>query len=327
MLKFVSWVASIFILISFIAFSAGLWCYTEFVSPTTKSNSTIVLVEKGSGIGGISNTLFEKRVIPNPIIFELSARIFSSGRVFQAGEYSIPEFSSPRQIVNIFQSGNTVVRRFTAAEGLNTQEIINLVRQTEGLIGKVTIPTAEGELLPETYHFSYGDTRDSILARMKKAMRGTLDELWPRRQGGLPVLTKNDAVILASIVEKETGLPLERARVAGVFINRLRLGMRLQSDPTVIYGLTLGLRSLGRSLNRSDLKEFSIYNTYLNNGLPPSPISNPGRAAINAVLNPIKTKDLYFVADGSGGHVFSSSLSEHNENVRAWRKKIHKKVD
>jgi UPF0755 protein len=211
-------------------------------------------------------------------------------------------------------------------EGLYTAEILGHLRRTDGLTGIVRETPKEGELLPETYHYNFGDNRNDLVRRMKVAMKNVSEELWLLREVGLPIKTPLEAIILASIVEKETGLVEERRRVASVFINRLRLGMRLQSDPTVIYGLTNGNRRLSRPLKRKDLKSLNPYNTYLNKGLPPGPIANPGRASIKAVLNPIESTDLYFVADGKGGHAFSKTLSEHNKNVKVLRKLEREKM-
>jgi len=212
-----------------------------------------------------------------------------------------------------------VERKLTVPEGLTVMEILALVRAADGLQGTITLHPDEGTLLPQTYFYSYGDSRDAVVQRMRKAMDETLDELWPGRQDDLPIGSKRQALILASIVEKETGIPDERPRVAAVFVNRLRLGMRLESDPTVSYGMTLGRKPLGRDLTRADLQAPTPYNTYTNAGLPPGPIANPGRATIEAALNPAKTKDLYFVADGSGGHAFAATLDQHNRNVANWR--------
>ncbi|MEM6650198.1 MAG: endolytic transglycosylase MltG, partial [Pseudomonadota bacterium] len=204
-------------------------------------------------------------------------------------------------------------------EGLTTRQIIARLKEAPMLVGEVTIELKEGDLLPETYSYQRGDNRDSIIERMKEAHDDVLAVLWETRAEGLPLDTPEEAVILASIVEKETGIAAERPRVAGVFINRLNKGMRLQSDPTIIYGLTGG-EPLGRGIRLSELRKETPYNTYVIRGLPPTPIANPGRDALAAVLNPLETNDLYFVADGTGGHVFATNLAQHNRNVAKWRR-------
>jgi UPF0755 protein len=218
-------------------------------------------------------------------------------------------------------AGRTVVRKLTVPEGLTTAEIVGLVATADGLDGEVPekLPS-EGELLPDTYHFSFGDGRAQMLQRMANEMRRTMAELWPARAEGLPFQTPYEALVLASIVEKETAIGSERARVAAVFVNRLRRGMKLDADPTVIYAVTHGQRPLGRELTRADLQIDDPYNTYRNVGLPPGPIANPGRAAMEAALNPANTDDIYFVADGSGGHVFARTYDEHLRNVAKWRR-------
>ncbi|HSR71798.1 MAG TPA: endolytic transglycosylase MltG, partial [Kiloniellales bacterium] len=201
-----------------------------------------------------------------------------------------------------------------------SQEAVTLIEQAEYLDGEIETVPPEGSLLPETYHYSRGDRREAVLERMRAALTDALAELWPRRVEGLPLSSPREAVILASIVEKETGLAEERPMIASVFYNRLRGGMRLQSDPTVVYGLAGGSGALGRPLTRADLQTPTPFNTYLIDGLPPEPISNPGRAAIEAVLQPAETEYLYFVADGNGGHRFAETLAEHNRNVAEWRR-------
>ena len=229
--------------------------------------------------------------------------------------------------MSVFHSGKTVVRRLTIPEGFNVHEVRKLLIQVEGLRGNISEPFQEGELLPETYHYSFGDTRNSLVKRIKLTMQSTIKRLWPKREQGLPITKVSQFIILASIVEKETGLNEERRRVAAVFLNRLRLGMPLQSDPTVIYGLTKGRGNLGRPLTRKDLRDSNPFNTYVNKGLPPAPISNPGEESIKAVLNPVESEELYFVANGEGGHFFSKTLKDHNKNVAKWRKsQIDKKV-
>ena len=237
----------------------------------------------------------------------------------KAGEFAFSHGVSAKGAAQVLINGKTVTRRLTIAEGLTAFQVFDQLVATNGLEDTFDVPL-EGSVLPETYYFSYGDTRSELIKRMVRAMDNNLNRLWQERASGLPFKEPNEALILASIVEKETGVKAERARIAGVFINRLKKGMRLQSDPTVVYGLSKGDGPLGRSLMRADLKKKTPYNTYTINGLPPGPICNPGLAAIRAVLNPQYTDELYFVADGKGGHVFAKNLKEHNRNAAKWRK-------
>jgi UPF0755 protein len=202
---------------------------------------------------------------------------------------------------------------------MTTPEVLELVRKTEALTGDITLDVKEGDLLPETYFYSRDDTRDGLLLRMKEAMDKTLDEAWRKRAAGLPLANKREALILASMIEKETAVPSERTRVAAVFINRLRRRMKLESDPTTIYGLTEGKAPLGRDLTRADLQSNTPFNTYVIAGLPRGPICNPGRASIVAATNPARDRSLFFVADGQGGHAFALTVPEHNRNVERWR--------
>ena len=314
------WIVVLIVLTFLVIGVSGFWGYSTLIQSGSLRVDTVVIIPKGSGIDFISRLLSRKGIIKQTTVFKIAVLVLGLEKVIQAGEYSIPKGSSPIDILKILRSGKTVVRRFLAVEGLHTSEILKRVRETDGLIGKVTEFTKEGELLPETYHFSFGDSRNDLVKRMKVSMKNTLHNLWSFRKPGLPLATMEEAIILASIVEKETGLTGERPRIARVFINRLNLGMRLQSDPTVIYGLTKGLYKFRRPLSKKDLKKASTYNTYLNEGLPPGPIANPGRASIEAVLNPTDGEELYFVADGKGGHAFSTNLKEHNKNVTKWRK-------
>jgi UPF0755 protein len=263
--------------------------------------------------------LQEAGIIGNALAFRIDARLQGRAAGLKAGEYQFAPGSSIRDAIALLQSGKTYQRKITIPEGLMSFEIVSLLDKEETLTGKVDTLPPEGSLLPETYMFSYGDTRQSVIDRMKKSMQDTIGALWQGREEGFS-LSQHETVVLASVVEKETGLAAERPRVAGVFFNRLRKGIPLQSDPTVIYALTLGQSTLGRLLTTADLKKPSPYNTYLASGLPPTPIANPGKAALEAVLHPEKNDYIYFVANGSGGHAFSRTLKEHNDNVAKWRR-------
>ena len=279
-----------------------------------------VIIHKGARTIEIASRLKQAGVILDAKRFGWGLRLFADPKPLRAGEFAFKPAMSAAQVIAHLQTGKTVIRKVTIAEGLSNLEIADTLAKTPGLTGLLEPIPTEGRLLPETYHFSYGDSRAGLVKRMRQAMTRLLTEAWPNRGRDLPLKTPAEALVLASIVEKETGVASERRRVAGVFINRLRIGMRLQSDPTVIFGITKGREPLGRSITKSDLRTETAYNTYVIKGLPPGPITNPGRAAILAVLNPADTKELYFVATGFGGHAFARTLREHNRNVAQWRK-------
>ena len=295
------------------------WGYTTFHAPGPGERETVVLVPKGAGLNTIAALLQEHRIIRYPAIFVWGTRAYGEGRAIRAGEYAFQPGASPRQVLTVLTVGKTVLRRLTIPEGLSAYEVAALINGADGLQGTVPVPD-EGSVLPETYSYEHGESRARVLERMQAAMRETLAQLGKSRAKNLPLTDPQQAVVLASIVEKETGVPTERARVAAVFVNRLRRGMRLQSDPTVVYGITLGEGPLGRPISRKDLDTDHPYNTYRIPALPPGPIANPGRDALVAVMHPAETDEFYFVADGTGGHVFAKTLSEHNRNVVRWRK-------
>ena len=295
------------------------WGYGQFTQPGPAGSEVTLVLPRGGGLIDIARRLETAGVISDARLFVVGVRLHDRQGDLKAGEYRLDAGVSMRGVMDVLVDGITVVRRLTIPEGLLTSEIIALVAKADGLDGEITTTPGEGRLLPETYHYSYGDDRTALIARMTAAMDAALAELWSKRDPDLPLQSPDEALVLASIVEKETAVPGERAHIAGVFVNRLKRGMRLQSDPTVAYGLTNGARPLDRPLSRRDLTSKTAYNTYVIKRLPPGPIANPGRAAIAAVMRPLATKDLYFVADGSGGHAFARTFAEHQKNVRRWR--------
>lgn len=297
-----------------------LWSRAEAPGPSTLE--TVVVIPQGAGVANIAARLDAAGVVDGTWPFRLTARLLDADKTLRAGEYAFPPAVSITGALALLQSGKTVARYLTVPEGLTTAEVLSLVNQAEALSGLATSADARGEgrLLPETYHHSLGDDRGALVRRMAAAMQIALAEAWGQRDDGLPLRSADEMLILASIVEKETAVPAERSMVAGVFLNRLRRGMRLQSDPTVVYGLNDGAGPLGRPLSRADLKTAHAHNTYVIDGLPPTPIANPGRESLLAVAHPAVTDALYFVADGSGGHVFAETLQAHNRNVAKWRR-------
>jgi UPF0755 protein len=305
------------------AAAAGWWGYRQFTAPGPLTADRTVVVPRGSSIATIAGLLADEGVIENRLVFRMGVRLFGRQKPLRAGEYLFAAGVSPQGAMQQMIEGRQVQHRLTIAEGLTNRETLELVAGAPGLSGDapdLASMGGEGALLPETYFFLLGDSRGDLVGRMKTAMEQALAELWPGRAEGLPFKDPKEALVLASIVEKETGLPEERPHVAAVFLNRLAKGMALQSDPTVIFAITQGRSKLDRPLTAKDLAIDSPFNTYLVPGLPPAPICNPGRAAIEAVLHPAQSDDLYFVADGTGGHVFAKTLAEHNRNVAAWRK-------
>jgi UPF0755 protein len=298
----------------------GLWAVWTYRGPgpeATAGEISSVVLRRGAGLNEIASSLERAGVIRSGAIFKAAAQVTGVARDLKAGEYEFASGASMARVLDDIRAGRVVRHQVTIPEGATSEMVIEMLNAEEALTGLAPTPP-EGTVLPETYDFQRGEDRAAVLQRMMDARDKLLAALWAQRQPGLPVTTPEEAVILASIVEKETGVASERPQVASVFTNRLRKGMRLESDPTIIYGITKG-RPLGRGIRRSELERDTGYNTYLIDGLPPTPIANPGRQSLEAVLNPPRTDDLFFVADGTGGHAFSRTYDEHRANVARWR--------
>ncbi len=298
----------------------ALWSIWAFKGPgptARTGSSTDVVLRQGASLPEIASALGRVHVIGSPPLFMAAAQLTGDARHLKAGEYDFPSRSSMQRVLTTIIAGDVVRHPVTIPEGVTSETATAILMRAPFLVGVAPV-APEGAILPETYEVQRGEDRSAVLQRMMNARDTLLASLWARRRSDLPFLTAEEAVILGSIVEKETALPDERPRIAAVFVNRLQKGMRLESDPTVIYGLTGG-RPLGHGLRASELAEPTPYNTYLIAGLPPTPIGNPGRASLAAVLDPPRTNEMYFVADGGGGHVFSVSLDEHLRNVARWR--------
>lgn len=301
------------------AYGGYRWLQAEFVAPGPAMEETVILLPRGAGLVRISNQLEAAGLVDDARLFRAAVTLEGDERALRAGEYAVPAQSSMAQIYELLRSGRTLQHPVTFAEGLTSAMIVAVLEQADVLTGEITEVPAEGTLLPETYLVDRGTAREVVLNRMRAEQQALLDELWPHRAEGLPFETREQAIILASVVEKETGVASERPEVAAVFVNRLRRGMRLESDPTIIYGITRG-EPLGRGLRRSELDNAAnAWNTYQNDGLPPTPIANPGSESIAAVLNPAESRALFFVADGTGGHAFAATYAEHQRNVARWR--------
>ncbi|MGI9383414.1 MAG: endolytic transglycosylase MltG [Methyloligellaceae bacterium] len=291
----------------------------QFDKPGPLGHSTIIAIPRGEGVNAIAGRLERNGVISDRLIFVAAVQYFKAQAKLKAGEYEVRKGASMRQVLDTLVQGKALLYKVSVPEGFTSQQVVDRLNAAEHLKGEITEVPPEGSLLPDTYKFTRGMSRQDLIERMQAEQRKYVLRLWPSRARDLPYKTPYEAITMASIVEKETGRADERARIAGVFVNRLRKNMRLQSDPTIIYGIAGGRGTLGRPILRSELEKDTPYNTYKIQGLPPTPIANPGRAAIEAVLNPAQTSDIYFVADGTGGHAFASSLSEHRKNVARWR--------
>ena len=310
------------VVLAVLAAAGGWWLLERYLDqPGPLAEEQLIELPRGTGLAGIAARLENAGVIEDARLFNVATRVVGRDRRLRAGEYRIPANASPRDVLDILESGQIVLHALTIPEGLSTVEALAVVERHPVLLGDMPDDLlGEGELLPETYMFARGTTRVEIIERMRGDMARLLAELWENRQEGLPLDSPEEALILASIIEKETAVADEYHLVAGVFVNRLRRGMLLQTDPTVIYAITRGEGPLGRQLLRRDLEVDDPYNTYRYPGLPPGPIANPGRGALQAALDPATTDYLYFVADGTGGHAFARTLDEHNRNAVRWRR-------
>nr|WP_297799325.1 endolytic transglycosylase MltG [uncultured Brevundimonas sp.] len=305
----------LFLIAALIAFWAVYW------GPGPKAQNgeyTIVTVQNGTGVPAIAATLKREGVIRSTDLFKAAMSLSGADRKVRAGEYEVPSGASLSKIVHMLANGKGVRHFVTLPEGRSSAQAVEILMRQPVLVGEITEVPEEGSLWPETYEVTRGETRQAVIARMQRMAKQKMEVLWAERSPSTVVRTPHEALVLASIVEKETGVASERPQVAAVFSNRLRLGMRLESDPTIIYGITKG-RPLGRGLKVSEIRAATPWNTYVINGLPPTPIANPGEASIRAVLNPPKSNYLFFVADGTGGHVFASTYQEHLLNVARWR--------
>jgi len=291
----------------------------RFDAPGPLADDKVVNIPRGLGIRDIADVLQREGVIDQPYVFMGGAIALKARGELKYGEYQFSKHASIADVVDTIIEGKVVQHAFTVPEGLTSEQIVARLLESTSLTGQIKEIPREGTLLPETYRFTRGMTREQIIQRMQQAHRRVLQDVWEHRLPDLPVKTPEQLVTLASIVEKETGRPDERTRVAAVFVNRLKSRMRLQSDPTIIYGLTGGKGSLGRPIQKNEIEQPTPYNTYVIDGLPPGPIANPGRASLEAAANPARTKEIYFVADGSGGHVFSDNYAEHQKNVARLR--------
>ncbi|MER8719125.1 endolytic transglycosylase MltG [Mesorhizobium sp. M0999] len=304
--------------------AAGVSLYfgkQAFNEPGPSVAGDTFLVKPSTGVQDIADQLERRGLISDARIFRIAVRVYGNDSALKAGEYEIKPRASMRDIMELLKSGKSVMYSLTIPEGLTVEQALQRIAEQDALTGDMpAAKPAEGSLATDTLRFTRGATRQQMVDKLLADQKKLVDEVWQRRAPDLPLANVDDFVTLASIVEKETGRGDERSRVAAVFLNRLAKGMRLQSDPTIIYGLFGGKgKPADRPIYQSDIQKQTPYNTYLINGLPPTPIANPGRAALEAVANPSKTDDLYFVADGTGGHVFATTLAEHNENVARYR--------
>ena len=313
------WTFVLFVFGAIAVLAGGFYAHSEFVAPGPLDENKVFVVESGQSASEIGSALESNGIISNGRLFAVMAQVTGARTRLKAGEYSFPADASMQTVMGMISSGKAITYKISIPEGFTSEMAVARLNSNDVLSGPPVVAPPEGSILPDTYVFRRGMTRQKLLENMQDAQTKLLDELWASRSPVPAIQTKEQAVTLASIVEKETAVAEERPLIAAVFINRLDKGMRLQSDPTIIYGIVGGKGRLDRSLTRDDIETTTPYNTYRIDGLPPGPIANPGRAALEAVLKPTATEYLYFVADGTGGHAFAATLEEHNRNVRKWR--------
>jgi UPF0755 protein len=312
-------VISTFVLVALAAGVALFVGKQRFEAAGPLPTDRIVNIPRGSGMRDIADILSREGVIDQSWLFIGGVLVLKAREDLKAGEYEFKAHSSMRDVVATIVEGKVVAHQVSLPEGLTSQQIVARLLQDDVLAGDIKEIPREGSLLPDTYNFARGVTREQMIQRMQQAQQRLLREVWDHRSPDLPLKTPEQLVVLASLVEKETGKPDERSRVAAVFVNRLKQKMRLQSDPTIIYGLVGGKGTLGRPIMKSEIEQPTPYNTYVIDGLPPGPIANPGRASLEAAANPARTRELYFVADGTGGHVFAETYEQHQRNVTRLR--------
>ncbi len=308
-----------------LAFALLVSWFDNFIkSPLQIKENFVINMPQGTGSRTLANQLIQNNLVSHELIVRLAIKFYGYDKKLKAGEFLINPNMSLLDILEKISSGKVIMHKITIPEGLTSYQVIKLINDNEFLTGNIDFEIEEGTILPETYTFYKGTKKEDIIKQAQKSMKDSLKKVWEERKDNLPLNSKEELLILASIIEKETGINSEREKVSSVFINRLNNNMLLQTDPTVIYALTLGKTELGRSLKRKDLQIDSPYNTYKYIGLPPKPICNPGIESLKAAANPLLTPYFYFVADGNGGHNFSKTLAEHNKNIQKWLKKIRK---
>jgi UPF0755 protein len=312
-------IISLFVLLVIAAGALLVIGKQRFEAPGPLPTDRVVNIPHGAGMRDIADVLQRDGVIDQPWVFIGGVLVMKAREGLKAGEYQFSAHASLRDVVATIVDGKVVPHQISIPEGLTSQQIVGRLLDDDVLTGNIQEMPREGTLLPDTYNFTRGVTREQIIQRMQQAQQRLVKEIWDRHSPDLPIKTPEQLVILASLIEKETGKPDERTRVAAVFVNRLKQKMRLQSDPTIIYGLVGGKGTLGRPIMKSEIEQPTPYNTYLIDGLPPGPICNPGRASLDAAANPARTREIYFVADGSGGHVFAETYDQHQKNVARLR--------